>query len=449
MGSIFAYSLLAGLAPLISSSVPFFLFRNRNINANVFHILLCVSAGLLFAVATLELVPESIDLALRSLSDENNSNNSKNNNNNNNLATSQSFTNTHHLNKIMEIDFEENEYQIKKENQLYDQHDDHNDHKGEDGQDDEHDQDEHDHEDEEKKNKFKIPMYGLGFGFLILIVIESLFSGHEGGGHSHSHLPVSHGDDDHHHEYELLEKGNVNIKDQEDEEDSGKNKSSSDNSIDIESADGGKAGSGSKNRNVNNGGSNSPSNNNSNGIHISKSEGDIKGIGEANNSGSKSKLTITTFIALSIHSFVDGVVISSAFSSSQHVGARVALAIVIHKIPDGLVLSSIILSQKKFLSPIGGGNQRLFSNPLFYFLLISCMTPLGAFISSAIFGGLSISSGSFVLGFGAGTFLYITSSAILPEILSSQTVKKSTSLFAILLGYLLFIFLDSTFHGAH
>ncbi|EGC30881.1 hypothetical protein DICPUDRAFT_157324 [Dictyostelium purpureum] len=57
-----------------------------------------------------------------------------------------------------------------------------------------------------------------------------------------------------------------------------------------------------------------------NGIHISKNEGDIIVIGEANNSGSKSKLTITTFIALTIHSFEDGVEISSAFSSSQHVG---------------------------------------------------------------------------------------------------------------------------------
>ena len=49
------------------------------------------------------------------------------------------------------------------------------------------------------------------------------------------------------------------------------------------------------------------------------------------------------FVALGVHSFVDGAIISSAFSASQNVGMAVGLAIVLHKLPDGFVLSTFVL----------------------------------------------------------------------------------------------------------
>ncbi|KAN0007326.1 hypothetical protein ACTFIU_000525 [Dictyostelium citrinum] len=495
--SIFAYSILAGLAPLLSSSIPFFTLRNRNINASVFHILLCISAGLLFAVASLELIPESMNLALRSIEESTTTTtkniktqislksetitktdeiignikfqkslgNSEDNSENNIFTTSKRIESLNLNNLIQANDLDNNEDNDNLDNDgdnIGDNDHDHN-HDGE-------DEDDHDHESEEKKEFLKIPMYGIGFGFAVLIIVESIFSSIDGGGghHSHSHGSLSSSpsndvisdyissNNDEDDSVELLERNVVN-KDINNNKNNNHNNNNNSNNDDEDIIVINKSIDNTPNiaspvmnkDNINN--SNNSNNNNDNNNKESSgnknrnnNKTDIKSSGTVNNNSgnNKSKLTITTFIALSIHSFVDGVVISSAFSSSPHVGARVALAIVIHKIPDGLVLSSLILSQKKF-------NGGLFSNPFFYFLLISCMTPLGSFISSFLFGGLSLSSGAFVLGFGAGTFIYITSTAILPEILSNQIVKKSTSLFSIFLGYLLFIFLDSQFHGAH
>ncbi|KAK5576424.1 hypothetical protein RB653_007568 [Dictyostelium firmibasis] len=493
--SIFAYSLLAGLAPLLSSSIPFFTLRNRNINASVFHILLCLSAGLLFAVATLELIPESMNLALRSLKESSTITTTITTptiiNGNIKLQKSLSDSQDSLLKKGGVIHSTSNDISKRQIENLNlnnliqsttnDEDNDNLDNDGEndvDNDDHEHDDgnedgDDHDHEGEENKVYLKIPMYGIGFGFAVLIIVESIFSGIDGGHHSHSHGSLSsstsndvisdyisssnNNDDDDN--IELLERNIVNKEDNdnhshEDEDIIVINKSIENtpnltspimNKDSISNNSNGNTNSNNKDdNNINNNNNNSNNNNKSKNRKNESSKIDNKNSinNNVNNNNNKSKLTITTFIALSIHSFVDGVVISSAFSSSPHVGARVALAIVIHKIPDGLVLSSIILSQKKF-------NGGIFSNPFFYFLLISCMTPLGAFISSFLFGGLSLSSGAFVLGFGAGTFIYITSTAILPEILSNQIVKKSTSLISIFLGYLLFIFLDSQFHGAH
>ncbi|KAM9972252.1 hypothetical protein ACTFIW_003611 [Dictyostelium discoideum] len=490
--SIFAYSILAGLAPLLSSSIPFFTLRNRNINASVFHILLCISAGLLFAVASLELIPESMNLALRSFEESTKtqtplkstttktttigniklqksfiSNSEDSLDNDINKAPIEAL-NLNNLNQATNLDNnEEDNDNLDNDGENENDHD--HDHLEDQGGD-----DDHDHESEEKKEFLKIPMYGIGFGFAILIIVESIFSsidGSGGGHHSHSHGSLSSSSSNDVISDYISNNNSDNINN--DNNNNNNNNNDDDDSVELLERNVVNKDNSNNINNINNNNDediivinksientpniaspvmNNNNNNNDKDKNRNSNKSDIKNSGSINNgnnsgnnnnnNNNKSKLTITTFIALSIHSFVDGVVISSAFSSSPHVGARVALAIVIHKIPDGLVLSSLILSQKKF-------NSGIFSNPFFYFLLISCMTPLGSFISSFLFGGLSLSSGAFVLGFGAGTFIYITSTAILPEILSNQIVKKSTSLFSIFLGYLLFIFLDSQFHGAH
>jgi len=430
-GSVFTFSILAGLAPLVSASITYFTLRGKKNTANssmIFHVLLCFSVGLLFAVATLELIPESIEMS---------------------------------LNDIGGGDDTEHEHGIEEGD-----HD-------------------HDHGEDKAKHNMRIPMYGLAFGFVILILIESFFSSDSnGGGHSHSHLMTQdddhdtsdHEDNDHHHhhshdqehKYKPVDDKDINHSIGSSTNNSNNNhNNNSNNSIENNNSND------SNNKIENN--PLSPNLNISNEIEIDKnnsssSSGNKKNrrktsadtkddinivigddtttttaTGDNNkpSSTSQSKISFTTFIALCIHSFVDGAVISSAFTSSASVGARVAIAIVVHKIPDGLVLSSIILSQKNIFS-IGSS----YNNPFYYFLIVSSMTPIGSFISGVLFGGLSMSSVSFVLGFGAGTFLYITSTALLPEILSSN-VKKSTSLISIVCGYIVFIILDSLFHGAH
>src|SRR3978361_2355294 len=61
MSPLVWFSLLAGTAPLIAATIPFYLFKN-GINPRTFQMLLGLSAGLLFAIATLELIPEAFEM---------------------------------------------------------------------------------------------------------------------------------------------------------------------------------------------------------------------------------------------------------------------------------------------------------------------------------------------------------------------------------------------------
>jgi len=143
-------------------------------------------------------------------------------------------------------------------------------------------------------------------------------------------------------------------------------------------------------------------------------------------------------VALSLHSFVDGLVIASAFTASLTVGARVAVAIILHKIPDGLVLSGIT-NAKRSWGPI---------------VLVVSMTPLGAVIGLISFQSLPIPmiALAFILGFGAGTFVFISATGILPELMHNKG-EKFSFLASSSAGYFGFIamevFLESTGLHAH
>lgn len=78
--------------------------------------------------------------------------------------------------------------------------------------------------------------------------------------------------------------------------------------------------------------------------------------------GLRSSMSAVAFVGLAFHSLVDGMIIAGAFTASPEVGSRVAIAILLHKFPDGFVMSSIVASQQsKF-------QVRLFSMVGIYFL---------------------------------------------------------------------------------
>lgn len=60
------YALLAGSAPLIAAAIPYFLFQQRrgaHYSYRTTQIMLGISAGLLFAIATVDLIPEAISMS--------------------------------------------------------------------------------------------------------------------------------------------------------------------------------------------------------------------------------------------------------------------------------------------------------------------------------------------------------------------------------------------------
>jgi len=152
----------------------------------------------------------------------------------------------------------------------------------------------------------------------------------------------------------------------------------------------------------------------------------------------RSSLSAVAFVGLAFHSLVDGMIIAGAFTASPEVGSRVALAILLHKFPDGFVMSSIVASQQIKIWNV---------HPFTYILLIAAMTPLGAVIGAWLMGSFTTVAVGFILGFGAGTFLFITTVGILPDLLKSKGSDKIISIACIVAGYLGFLLIDSSLHA--
>ena len=117
----------------------------------------------------------------------------------------------------------------------------------------------------------------------------------------------------------------------------------------------------------------------------------------------------TALSALSAHSFIDGLNLAVSFGAGVRAGAAVGLALALHKIADGFTLTSLFqqagYSQEKSLWALSG---------------VAAATPLGVYLSWRGFGGLPPSAEAALLGFAAGSFIYIAAGDILPRLHKSR-----------------------------
>jgi zinc transporter ZupT len=134
-------------------------------------------------------------------------------------------------------------------------------------------------------------------------------------------------------------------------------------------------------------------------------------------------------IALSGHSFLDGVGIGLAFQISGVTGILVAIAVISHDFADGLNTVSLMLRHQNT------NKQAL------RFLFIDAIAPVLGGISTLFFR-LSEKTLLIYLGFFAGFLLYIGVSDILPEAHSKNSSMKTVLM--TVLG-VLFIFLITRF----
>lgn len=111
---------------------------------------------------------------------------------------------------------------------------------------------------------------------------------------------------------------------------------------------------------------------------------------------------VLSALALSGHSFLDGVGIGLGFQVSPAVGIVVAIAIIAHDFSDGLNTVSLLLNHKN-------DNRQAIK-----FLIIDALAPVLGVVSTIFF---KLPEGVLVLylGFFAGFLLYIGASDILPE----------------------------------
>lgn len=127
------------------------------------------------------------------------------------------------------------------------------------------------------------------------------------------------------------------------------------------------------------------------------------------------KLGIARAVALSGHSFLDGLSIGVAFQVSSAVGIAVALAVIGHRFADGFDTTTFMLFHKNKLEHIKA------------WLAVVILMPVAGGLASLVFN-LSESVLAIYLGFFAGLILYISASNMLPQAHAAASSKKGISL---------------------
>jgi zinc transporter ZupT len=132
-------------------------------------------------------------------------------------------------------------------------------------------------------------------------------------------------------------------------------------------------------------------------------------------------------LGLVIHTFFDGVAISSGLLVSAWLGGVIFLAIFLHKVPEGFAVSSLMLAS--------GQSRRV------------------AFLSSAILGGATLAGVALMfvlptsvadaLPLSAGVTLYVAASDLIPEVNREPGIGMALLVF---LGVAILLILKAVFH---
>lgn len=132
-----------------------------------------------------------------------------------------------------------------------------------------------------------------------------------------------------------------------------------------------------------------------------------------------------------VHNFIDGIVIALSFSLSTEVGIASTIAIFLHEIPQEIGDFGVLLHagwEKKKIILVNLGT--------------SLMTILGATIGYIALPYVS-SILPHLIGFSAGTFIYIAVSDLMPEVRHESKPKEFIHFFTILLGIMSIFFFGS------
>jgi zinc transporter 9 len=154
--------------------------------------------------------------------------------------------------------------------------------------------------------------------------------------------------------------------------------------------------------------------------------GDVENVRPRRESpGEPPKSSMATSIGLLVHAAVDGIALGSAASSGESQSEFIVfVALLLHKAPASFGLSATLLQ------------SRLKPKAIYKQLLVFALTaPLAALVTFAVLNGAGFGTGSspeatqsnlaFCLLFSGGTFLFVATMHILPEILSSGSTTLS------------------------
>jgi zinc and cadmium transporter len=147
-------------------------------------------------------------------------------------------------------------------------------------------------------------------------------------------------------------------------------------------------------------------------------------------------VSIAAMIGLSVHSLVDG--LGMAVSSREAaLGQTVFMSILAHHVPAAFSLASL-LSLAKI-------KQR---TAIILLALFAATPPIGALIFAPFADGASESSFAIILGLMTGTFLYVATGDLLPEVFHSKKIRWQ-NLVLLLLGILAMAAVSFGIHHVH
>lgn len=115
------------------------------------------------------------------------------------------------------------------------------------------------------------------------------------------------------------------------------------------------------------------------------------------------------FVALTVHSLVDGVAIAAGLRVSSALGLTAAIAVIAHEVPEGVTSVSMFTA---------AGYRRGLT--LLLSTLVAVATPIGAFGAWFWTRGVSEITLAVLLGIAAGSFIYVATADILPRLHEEQ-----------------------------
>jgi len=137
--------------------------------------------------------------------------------------------------------------------------------------------------------------------------------------------------------------------------------------------------------------------------------------------------SFSVLIGLMIHTFFDGIAITSGFLVSHWLGLIIFLAVFLHKIPEGFTVASVMLASGQSRRAAWGSS-----------VLLGAATLAG--VLAMAFTPHSVGVG---LPLAAGVTLYVAASDLIPEVNREPGIKMALVVF---LGVATLFLLDVVFH---
>jgi zinc transporter ZupT len=116
-------------------------------------------------------------------------------------------------------------------------------------------------------------------------------------------------------------------------------------------------------------------------------------------------LSASALTALFVHSFIDGLNLTAAFTAGGLAGGAVGTALALHKLLDGFTMTSLLTKSGYARGPSLGA-----------LAAVAAATPLGSAASAAGFAALPPAAAAAGLGFAGGSFVYIAASDVLTRL---------------------------------